>query len=44
VIDAKLAHFKSRHLGSAYDRAEFLEQRRVMMNALAYYLDGLRVG
>jgi hypothetical protein len=44
VIEAQLAHVKSGPLGSAYDRAEFLEQRRVMMNAWADYLDGLRVG
>ena len=44
VIEAQLAHGKSGPLGAAYDRAEFMEQRRRMMNAWADYLDGLRSG
>lgn len=44
VIEAQLAHGKSGPLGAAYDRAEFMEQRRAMMNAWADYLDVLRVG
>lgn len=44
VIEAQLAHGKSGPLGMAYDRAEFMEQRRQMMNAWAEYLDQLRVG
>lgn len=31
VIEAQLAHGKSGPLGMAYDRAEFMEQRRSMM-------------
>jgi len=31
VIEAQLAHGKSGPLGSAYDRAEYMEQRRSMM-------------
>ncbi len=44
VIEAQLAHGKSGPLGAAYDRAEFMEQRRNMMTAWADYLDRLRVG
>ncbi len=44
VIEAQLAHGKSGPLGAAYDRAEFMEQRRKMMNAWADYLDALRMG
>lgn len=44
VIEAQLAHVKSAPLGSAYDRAEFLEQRREMMQKWADYLDTLRKG
>jgi integrase len=44
VIEAQLAHGKSGPLGMAYDRAEFLEQRRKMMHEWANYLDKLRVG
>lgn len=44
VIEAQLAHGKSGPLGSAYDRAEFIEQRRKMMTVWADYLDKLRIG
>ena len=44
VIEAQLAHKKSGPLGAAYDRAEYLAQRRAMMNAWADYLESLRVG
>jgi len=44
VIEAQLAHGKSGPLGSAYDRAEFMEQRRMMMTIWADYLDKLRMG
>jgi len=44
VIEAQLAHAKKGSLGGAYDRAEFLEQRRDMMKAWADYLDRLRDG
>lgn len=44
VIEAQLAHGKSGPLGMAYDRAEFMEQRRQMMQTWADYLDKLRVG
>lgn len=44
VIEAQLAHGKSGPLGMAYDRAEFMDQRRAMMIAWADYLDRLRAG
>jgi integrase len=44
VIEAQLAHGKSGPLGAAYDRAEFMTQRRQMMISWADYLDRLRVG
>jgi integrase len=44
VIEAQLAHGKSGPLGAAYDRAEFMDQRRKMMNEWADYLDKLKVG
>ena len=44
VLEAQLAHGKSGPLGMAYDRADFMEQRRVMMSAWAVYLDTLRAG
>ena len=42
VIEAQLAHGKSGPLGAAYDRTEFLEQRRAMMKTWANYLEELR--
>jgi integrase len=42
VIEAQLAHGKSGPLGAAYDRAEFMNQRRAMMQQWADYLDSLR--
>ena len=44
VIEAQLAHGKSGPLGMAYDRAEFMDQRRAMMRTWADYLDQLRAG
>ena len=44
VIEAQLAHGKSGPLGAAYDRAEFMEQRRKMMGEWADYLDRLKHG
>lgn len=44
VIEAQLAHGKSGPLGAAYDRAEYMEQRRKMMKEWADYLDRLRIG
>ena len=44
VIEAQLAHGKSGPLGAAYDRAEFMDQRRRMMGEWADYLDHLKQG
>lgn len=44
VIEAQLAHSKSGPLGAAYDRAEFMQQRRELMHRWADYLDRLREG
>jgi integrase len=44
VIEAQLAHGKSGPLGAAYDRAEFMQQRRALMSRWADYLDRLRDG
>lgn len=43
-IEAQLAHSKKGPLGSAYDRAQYLRQRRQMMQTWADYLDRLRDG
>ena len=44
VIEAQLAHGKSGPLGAAYDRAEFMGQRRTMLKNWADSLAGLRDG
>lgn len=44
VIEAQLAHSVRDRLGRAYNRTEFLDQRREMLKAWADYLDQLRLG
>lgn len=44
AIERQLAHKVAGPLGAAYDRAQFLEERRQMMQAWADYLDSLRHG
>jgi integrase len=44
VIEAQLAHAVGDSLGRAYNRTQFLEQRRRMMSIWADYLDTLREG
>ncbi len=44
VIEAQLAHSVKDSLGRAYNRTEFVEQRRKMMQTWADYLDRLRKG
>lgn len=44
VIEAQLGHAVSDDLGRAYNRTEFIEQRRTMMQIWADYLDRLRNG
>lgn len=44
VIEAQLAHSVKDSLGRAYNRTEFLDERRKMMQRWADYLDRLRTG
>ena len=44
VIEAQLAHSVKDSLGSAYNRTEFMEQRKQMMQRWADHLDELRRG
>ena len=44
AIERQLAHKPAGPLGGAYDRAQFLAERRKMMQAWADYLDRLRDG
>ncbi len=44
VIEAQLAHAVKDSLGRAYNRTEFHEQRRKMLQTWADYLDKLRTG
>jgi integrase len=44
VIEAQLAHSVKDSLGRAYNRTTFAEQRRVLMQTWADYLDTLRKG
>ncbi|MGQ0501431.1 MAG: tyrosine-type recombinase/integrase [Panacagrimonas sp.] len=44
AIERQLAHKASGPLGAAYDRAQYLDERRKMMQAWADYLDGLKRG
>jgi len=43
VVEAQLAHSVRDNLGRAYNRTEFVEQRRKMLQAWADYLDKLRL-
>ena len=42
IIELQLAHAPRDPLGRAYNRADFIEDRREMLQAWADYLDGLR--
>ena len=41
VIERQLAHTEQNSVRAAYNHAEYLEERRRMMQAWADYLDGL---
>lgn len=43
-IERQLAHSVANPLGTAYERAQFLKDRKVMMQKWADYLDELKVG
>ncbi len=42
VIEAQLAHVDKNRVRGIYNKAEYLEKRRSMMQAWADYLDGLK--
>lgn len=44
IIEHQLAHKVPDALGMAYNRTKFIDQRKVMMQAWANYLDKLRAG
>lgn len=44
IIEHQLAHKVPDTLGAAYNRTKFIEQRKLMMQAWADYLDGLKAG
>ena len=44
VADCQLAHAKKHSLGEAYDRAQFLDKRKIMMQDWADYLDSVKSG
>lgn len=44
VIERQLAHSERNKIRAAYNRAEYLTERRRMMQAWADYLDGLQAG
>jgi integrase len=44
AIERQLAHKEANQIRAAYNRAEYLEERREMLQAWADYLDSLRVG
>ncbi len=41
VVDAQLAHSKRNPLGAAYDRAQYLKERKQMMQDWADYIEGI---
>lgn len=41
VVDRQLAHVHKDKIARAYDRAEFIEERRVMMQSWADYIDSI---
>lgn len=44
VIERQLAHAERNKVRAAYNRAQYMAERRTMMQAWADYLDGLRAG
>lgn len=44
VVDRQLAHAQKDKVASAYDRAQFLAERRVMMQDWANFIDGVASG
>jgi integrase len=44
IIEHQLAHKVPDTLGAAYNRTKFIEQRKLMMQQWADYLDELKIG
>jgi integrase len=44
VVDRQLAHAQPDKVAAAYDRAQFLSERKTMMQHWADYLDGVASG
>jgi integrase len=44
VIERQLAHAERNKVRAAYNRAQYMSERRRMMQAWADYLDGLKAG
>jgi integrase len=44
IIEHQLAHSVPDNLGTSYNRTKFLDQRRIMMQTWADYLDSLKAG
>lgn len=44
TVDRQLAHAQKDKIASAYDRAQFLDERKKMMQHWADYIDSLRIG
>ena len=44
MIERQLAHAERNSIRAAYNRAEYLPERRKMMQAYADYLDKLKAG
>ena len=44
VVDRQLAHAQKDKVATAYDRAQFLAERRAMMQAWADFIDGIATG
>ena len=42
VVDRQLAHAQKDKVASAYDRAQFLAERKIMMQQWGDYLDALK--
>lgn len=41
VIEMQLAHVEENRVRAAYNRAQYLEERRIMMHKWANYIDSL---
>jgi len=44
VVNRQLAHGSDDEYGEAYDREQFIEERKVMMQAYADYIDAVASG